>query len=204
MAAARGLGQVVVEVAVVDGRVVPGVVHVQPREDRPLGRQPGPPARLARPQVEVREDLELGRDRVERVRLARVEPAGAEREHRVADDAELARDVERGLEARPLRLDERRRSGDERVGLLRGHPDEARREQRRLAIRPVLTKCQRSTESALAQPTHEPVEPWSATVHQVARRSFEAGMRRRGHRPSRPPPPSRTSSPPRASATASR
>jgi len=45
-----------------------------------------------------------------------------------------------------------------------------------LEIRPALTKCQRSTESALAQPTQDPVEPWSATFHQVERRSFEAGI----------------------------
>ena len=44
------------------------------------------------------------------------------------------------------------------------------------AIRPFLTKCQRSTESAVAQPTQEPVEPWSATFHQAERRSFEAGI----------------------------
>ncbi len=44
-----------------------------------------------------------------------------------------------------------------------------------VATRPAFTKCQRRTESAVAQPTHEPVDPWSATFHQVARRSFEAG-----------------------------
>ena len=43
-------------------------------------------------------------------------------------------------------------------------------------MRPFLTKCQRRTESAQAQPTQEPVEPWSATFHQVARRSFDAGI----------------------------
>jgi hypothetical protein len=43
-------------------------------------------------------------------------------------------------------------------------------------MRPAVTKCQRSTESAHAQPTHDPVEPWSLIVHQVARRSFAAGM----------------------------
>ena len=52
-----------------------------------------------------------------------------EREHRVLDGAELAGDVERRLEARPLRLDERRRAGVELVGLLGRHPLEARRDQ---------------------------------------------------------------------------
>src|SRR5262245_45130594 len=40
---------------------------------------------------------------------------------------------------------------------------------------PALTKCQRSSESALAQPTQDPVEPWSLIVHQVARKSFDVG-----------------------------
>jgi hypothetical protein len=41
---------------------------------------------------------------------------------------------------------------------------------------PDLTKCQRRSESALAQPTHEPVEPWSLIVHQVVRRSLDVGI----------------------------
>jgi hypothetical protein len=40
---------------------------------------------------------------------------------------------------------------------------------------PAFTKCQRRSESALAHPTQEPVEPWSAIVHQLVRRSFELG-----------------------------
>jgi hypothetical protein len=41
---------------------------------------------------------------------------------------------------------------------------------------PDLTKCQRGSESALAQPTQEPVDPWSLMVHQVVRRSLEVGI----------------------------
>src|SRR6188474_170806 len=41
---------------------------------------------------------------------------------------------------------------------------------------PDLTKCQRSSESALAQPTQEPVDPWSLMVHQVVRRSLDVGI----------------------------
>ena len=45
-----------------------------------------------------------------------------------------------------------------------------------LAIRPACTRCQRTTESALAQPTQDPVAPWSPIFHQVSsRRSFERG-----------------------------
>jgi hypothetical protein len=44
------------------------------------------------------------------------------------------------------------------------------------ASRPALTKCQRKTASALAQPTHDPVLPWSEIFHQGARRSFAAGI----------------------------
>src|SRR5215210_437993 len=44
------------------------------------------------------------------------------------------------------------------------------------ARRPALTRCQRTTESAEAQPTHAPVDPWSPIFHQVSsRRSFAAG-----------------------------
>ena len=43
-------------------------------------------------------------------------------------------------------------------------------------IRPALTKCQRSSESAVAQPTHEPVVPWSPTFHHVSRRSLAFGI----------------------------
>src|SRR5215210_9479423 len=42
--------------------------------------------------------------------------------------------------------------------------------------RPAFTTCQRSTESAVDHPTHEPVAPWSPTFHQVARRSLELGI----------------------------
>src|SRR5215470_5845691 len=45
-----------------------------------------------------------------------------------------------------------------------------------LATRLALTKCQRSTPSAVAQPTHDPVVPWSLTFHQAARRSLLAGI----------------------------
>ena len=38
-----------------------------------------------------------------------------------------------------------------------------------------MTKCQRSTESADAQPTHEPVAFWSPTSHHVSRRSLAFG-----------------------------
>ena len=38
-----------------------------------------------------------------------------------------------------------------------------------------LTKCQRSSASAVAQPTHEPVEPWSPIFHQSSRRSLVLG-----------------------------
>ena len=107
------------------------------------------PVRELVAEVEVHADLQLRRDRVERVRVAGVQRSGRERQHRVADGAELAGDVERGLQARALRLDERGRARVEGVGLLGGHPLEARREQLALAIRPALTKCQRSTPSAL-------------------------------------------------------
>jgi hypothetical protein len=44
-----------------------------------------------------------------------------------------------------------------------------------------LTKCQRSSESALAQPTQEPVDPWSLMVHQVVvGLSTSGSCRRRG------------------------
>ena len=36
--------------------------------------------------------------------------------------------------------------------------------------------CQRSTESAVAHPTHEPLVPWSPTFHHVVRRSFDVGI----------------------------
>ena len=44
-------------------------------------------------------------------------------------------------------------------------------------IFPALAKCQRRTESAVAQPTHEPVDFWSLIFHQSARRSLVEGMR---------------------------
>jgi hypothetical protein len=45
-----------------------------------------------------------------------------------------------------------------------------------LAIRPAWARCQRNTESAVAQPTQEPVAPWSPIFHQVSsRRSFADG-----------------------------
>ena len=53
-------------------------------------------------------------------------------------------------------------------------------------IRPDLTKCQRSSASAVAQPTHEPVEPWSPIFHQVSRRSFDLGSGSGGGARSRP------------------
>ena len=34
--------------------------------------------------------------------------------------------------------------------------------------RPALTMCQRSTASAVAHPTHEPLAPWSPTFHHVS------------------------------------
>ena len=43
------------------------------------------------------------------------------------------------------------------------------------AIRLSLTRCQRTSESAVAQPTHEPVCIWSPTSHHGARRSTDAG-----------------------------
>ena len=42
-------------------------------------------------------------------------------------------------------------------------------------IRLDLTKCQRSSASAVAQPTHDPVAPWSPIFHHVSRRSFDFG-----------------------------
>jgi hypothetical protein len=45
-----------------------------------------------------------------------------------------------------------------------------------LASRPALTKCQRITESAVAQPTQEPVERWSLIAHHFSLRSFDAGI----------------------------
>src|SRR5687768_10061283 len=42
---------------------------------------------------------------------------------------------------------------------------------------PDLTKCQRRTESAVAQPTQEPVDLWSLILHQSARRSLVEGTR---------------------------
>jgi len=45
-----------------------------------------------------------------------------------------------------------------------------------LASRAAFTKCQRNTESAVAQPTHDPVEPWSLMLHQVSRRSLDVGI----------------------------
>jgi hypothetical protein len=53
--------------------------------------------------------------------------------------------------------------------------------------RPALTKCQRSRESAVAQPTHEPLPPWSPIFHHRSRRSFEAGTAARSvaRRPAR-------------------
>ena len=42
-------------------------------------------------------------------------------------------------------------------------------------IRPALVKCQRISASAVAQPTHDPVVPWSPTFHHVSRRSFDFG-----------------------------
>src|SRR5690606_17688146 len=38
------------------------------------------------------------------------------------------------------------------------------------------TKCQRIRLSAVAQPTHEPVSPWSFTAHHFSRRSTDLGM----------------------------
>ncbi len=49
-----------------------------------------------------------------------------------------------------------------------------------LSSRPAFTKCQRNTESADAQPTQEPVLPWSLIVHQGSRRSLLAGIAARG------------------------
>ena len=48
-------------------------------------------------------------------------------------------------------------------------------------MRPALTKCQRSSESAVAQPTHEPVLPWSPIFHQsrAGPSSWDRGGRRR-------------------------
>jgi hypothetical protein len=44
------------------------------------------------------------------------------------------------------------------------------------ASRPACTRCHRSTESAVAHPTHAPVAPWSPIFHQLSsRRSFDAG-----------------------------
>src|SRR5689334_22900545 len=45
----------------------------------------------------------------------------------------------------------------------------------RWAILPLVTISQRPTPSAVAQPTHEPVWPWSPTFHQVSRRSWDSG-----------------------------
>src|SRR5262245_20602509 len=42
--------------------------------------------------------------------------------------------------------------------------------------RPAFTKCQRSTASAVAQPTQDPVEPWSPIFHQSSRKSTLAGI----------------------------
>ena len=55
---------------------------------------------------------------------------------------------------------------------------QAKRTESRSArwMRPALTKCQRNSESAVAQPTQEPVLPWSPTFHHVVRRSFELGI----------------------------
>ena len=43
------------------------------------------------------------------------------------------------------------------------------------ASRPARTSWRHITESASAQPTHEPVFPWSPTVYQGARRSARSG-----------------------------
>ena len=129
MPADRLLRVVLLELAFRRRRLLPRVVDVQPREDRPLRGKPGAPVRQVRAEVEVRKDLELRRDRVERLRAAVVELAARERQHPIVEDAVLARDVERRFEARPLGLDERRRPRVELVGLLRGHPDEARGEE---------------------------------------------------------------------------
>src|SRR4051812_37840679 len=39
-----------------------------------------------------------------------------------------------------------------------------------------LTKCQRSSASAVPQPTHDPVEPWSPIFHHASRRSLDFGI----------------------------
>src|SRR5262245_76381 len=44
-----------------------------------------------------------------------------------------------------------------------------------VASLPALTKCHRSTPSATAQPTHEPVAPCSPTFHHGSRKSLAAG-----------------------------
>jgi hypothetical protein len=41
---------------------------------------------------------------------------------------------------------------------------------------PASTNIHRKTESAVAQPTHEPVDSWLLIFHHDWRRSFEAGM----------------------------
>src|SRR4051812_29856160 len=42
--------------------------------------------------------------------------------------------------------------------------------------RPALVRCQRSTESARAQPTHEPLAPWSPICHhESSRKSLLVG-----------------------------
>jgi hypothetical protein len=46
----------------------------------------------------------------------------------------------------------------------------------RFSMLPALTKCQRRTESAVAQPTQDPVDPWSPIRHHDSRRSLEAGI----------------------------
>src|SRR5215207_5657400 len=43
-------------------------------------------------------------------------------------------------------------------------------------MRPAFTKCHRSTESTVAHPTHEPVEPWSPICHQSSRRFMMDGI----------------------------
>src|ERR687891_39504 len=133
VAAAGGLGPVRVEVAGVVARVVPRAVHVEPREDRALGGEPALPlldvARPLEAQVVVARDLQLGGAGVERLLLPREELAGGEGQHLLAHGAVLAGHVERRLQARPGHLDEGRGRREELVGLLRGHPGEARRGQ---------------------------------------------------------------------------
>ena len=201
MPAACRLGLVFVEVAARRVGVVPRPVDVETRQDRALRRQPRPPVGQVRAQVEVRDDLELGGDRVERRRLARIELSGQERERRVPHGAELRAMSSADLRLVPsvsIKVVGRVMNWSvsfEAIQMKRGESLAS------CVIRPALTKCQRSRESAVAQPTQDPVVPWSPTFHQVARRSFGTG-RRGPRRPCPLPRPSGRSSPPPSSATA--